>query len=506
MQLLETVKRTFLKKKVVKNTKDVSSFVHPDNVIANLGGEELSYAWASNDVNIQNYLGTSIFNRETNTVAEQATKIDIYRKVALHNSEVKNCIDEIVNETVGAFQKENPLSIEYTDDNKAIENAVKDSFNEICSIMNISNNLHEIVRSGYIDGQIVLHLTYDNKRLKSGIRKAELIDPKFLFFDAKSNTYKYAQDPSHVALYATAKPTDPRLEFSPEEIVRVDFGLYEGYLCLSYLEFGIKNANILQTLEDLLVPLRFSRSISRRVFNVDVGNLPPKRVEEVMKQIQGKFKYKKFYNQETGEISNQQHITSMVEDYWFANRSGGKGTSVDVLDETGNLGELADINYYVKKLYRSLNVPISRSQLEDQDPMFDFESTNTSKEDIKFFNFVSRLRNVYAKLFKGVLKRHIVAKKVLSEKEFDMISDNVKIIFTSENQFIERMKQANLRNRMDVFSMIEEQIGKIFSVQSVLKDLMHMTDEEIDRMAKEIKAEEKDPKYKKFYQAQDEEY
>ena len=232
--------------------------------------------------------------------------------------------------------------------------------------MNIKKNLFSIVKKSYIDGQIKIHLGYDEK--KKTIETIKQIDPCMLSYNIETEQYKYIQDRS--SLYNN--PID--IVYSKEEIVHGDFGLYDNGLILSYLEYAIKPANMLKTLEDLLIPLRFSRSISRRVFNVDVGDLPNKRSAEVMNEMQMKFKYKKFYNTETGEVTNQQHITSMVEDYWFANRSGGKGTQVDTLDETGNLGELGDILYFYKKLYKSMKIPSSRISMDsDSDGVFNYE-------------------------------------------------------------------------------------------------------------------------------------
>lgn len=503
MQILETLKKPFLRKQDT-NINKVSSVVHPDKVIKNLDGEELASAWYSGDASLVQFLNMGVLDQNTQ-VAEQAQKIDLYRKVAIHNSEVKNCVNEIVNEVCGDIDGSDSIYLEYSGENAQLEKAIKDAFSEICATMHINTTLHDIVQTAYVDGQLVLHLTYRTSSVRKGIQSIEVIDPKFLYFDPKERKYKYSQYDSQATLYGMVQPKDKKLEYSPEEIVRVDFGLYEHGICLSYLEFGIKNANILQTLEDLLVPLRFSRSISRRVFNVDVGNLPPKRVDEVMQQIQGKFKYKKFYNQETGEISNQQHITSMVEDYWFPNRSGGKGTSVDVLDETGNLGELSDINYYVKKLYRSLNVPVSRSNLDDVDGVFDFESTATSKEDMRFFEFTNRLRAVFSRMFIALLKRQVISKGIMNEKEFDTIANDIKVQYKGQNQFIEKMRQSNLRNKLDIFSMIEPQVGKLFSVNYVMSSVLGMSDDEIDEMRKQIESEEKDPKFKKFYQSMEQE-
>jgi hypothetical protein len=293
---------------------------------------------------------------------------------------------------------------------------------------------------------------------------------------------------------------DDNQAYSIEELVREDFGMYDGKVNLGYLEYAIKPANVLKTLEDLLIPLRFSRSISRRVFNVDIGDLPAKRGAEVMRDYQGKFKYKKFYNNETGEVSNQQHITSMVEDYWFANRSGGKGTTVDVLDESGNLGELDDILYFAKKLYRAMKIPSNRIDINPEgDKDFSFDETRTTKEDMKFFMFISRIRQVYSSLFKEILKREIVSSGVMSEQEWDDKEDFIKISFVNENKFIEKMKLDNFMSKLEIYTTASEHQGKLFSVNTVLKDIFRFTDEEIEEEFKKIQEEEKDPLYSKFY-------
>lgn len=498
MELFETISKPFLKKKKALDIDKTSSVVHPDNVITQLDGEELASSWFNGDSAVTNIFNSALLDKNV-ILANQAVKIDTYRKLAFHNSEIKNCINEIVNEIVGGYTSGNPIAIEFSGENNQIGKVLSEVFDEMCTLFNIKSNLYKIIEQAYTDGQLICHLSYNTDTQKNGIKSAEIIDPRYFYYDRKKDVYRYNRDVHMSRMYISNQAEHPKLEFSREEIVRMDFGLYEDDLCLSYLEFAVKNANILQNLEDLLVPLRFSRSISRRVFNVDVGNLPPKRVEEVMKQVQAKFKYKKFYNQETGEISNQQHITSMVEDYWFPNRSGGKGTSVDVLDESGNLGELSDIIYYVKKLYRSMNVPISRSQLDELDNSFDFESTTTSKEDIKFFTFISSLRDVFSKFFLDILKRQLIAKNLMTEKEFDQISGDIKVVFVNQNHFIEKMRLANLREKMDVFVTVQEQVGKLFSVNYILKSVLGMTDEEIDRMFTEISEEETDPKFKKFY-------
>lgn len=502
MNLFETLKKPFLKSKNVDVGKQ-SSVVHPEKVINDLSGDDIKSAWFSGDVTTVNYLNSNIPDKNM-LLTEQAYKIKAYRKLAFHNSDVKDAITEIVNEIINIYDNSMPIAFDINEENKNIKDALFSAFDEIMSLMKIKKNIYSIIEKAYIDGQMIFHCSY-GENIKKGIQKIEMIDPIYLYYDRKKEVYRYEQDTSVNSLYSFYSPQDKKLEFNREEIVRNDFGLYEEGICLSYLEFGMKNANILKNLEDLLIPLRFSRSVSRRVFNIDVGNLPPKRVEEVMQQLQNKFKYKKYYNNETGEVTNQQHITTMVEDYWFPNRSGGKGTTVETLDETGNLGEINDILYFARKLYRSLNVPLSRLQLDETvDHTFDYEATQTSKEDMEFFSFISRLRQVYCETFKNILKLQVIAKGIMTESEWDEREKDIRIYFINENKFIEKMKLNNLQTSLSIYADAQEQRGLLFTQKYLLKEIFRMSEVEIDEMLKELETEEKDPKYQRYYKSADE--
>jgi hypothetical protein len=223
--------------------------------------------------------------------------------------------------------------------------------------------------------------------------------------------------------------------------------------------------------------LRFSRSISRRVFNVDIGDLPSKRGAEYMEQVQNKFKYRKFYNNETGEISNQQHIASMVEDYWFANRSGSRGTSVETLDESGNLGEMADILYFNKKLYRALNIPTSKLDIDpDSDHSFSIDATETTQEDIKFMTFISRIRKVYTIFFRDILKHQVVSTNIMTEKEWIKFQDSINVEFVNENLFIEKMKIQLLQSKIESWESVKTVGGTVFSFRELMKRIFGLSD------------------------------
>ena len=498
MKLLESLKKPFTSSPK-KDIRKSSSVVSPEKSLRAIHGDEVQSAFFTGDnQQLLNQLNFTFLNNSQSLVQEQANKIETYRSIVFHNSELKNCITEIVNEVVGGITRTDVLSLDISEENNSIKEAIQNSFNKILTLLNINRSIYNIVEQSYIDGQAVLHCTFNDD--KKGIQSVEMIDPAYLFYDREKECYVYERGNYTKSLYALTNLEDEKLKYSRDEIVRSDFGLYEKNICLSYVEFGIKNANILKNLEDLLVPLRFSRSMTRRVFNVDVGNLPAKRVDEVMKIIQQRFQYKKFYNSETGEINNQQQITSMVEDFWFPNRSGSKGTQVDVLDETGNLGELGDILYYARKLYRSMNVPVSRLHLDNEsDHTFDYEVTQTSKEDIKFFTFISRIRQVYSDLFKKLLKLEVISSGILNEKEWKAREHDIKIIFNNENKFIEKMRLMNLQEALEIYNNASEQVGKVFTVRYLLKEIFKKSDTEIDELLKDLESEKNDKRFAQYY-------
>ena len=497
MNLMESVKG-FLNG---NEKKELSSKVDPNDSIADLTNDQTYYVGSFFD---ETENSISFADRES-LLKQQSNKINSYRKLSME-ADVSDAIDSIVNEIVFSYDDKQPLQMTINEENESLTDALTNTFNDVTKLMNIRRNIYNIVKSGYVDGQLVFQLAYDEKNTKTGIQKINMIDPNMFYYDPEDSKFKYSttKDLERGTFNRSTISNPEAYKYDKEEIVREDFGLYGGNIVLGYLEYAAKPANVLQTLEDLLVPMRFSRSVSRRVFNVDIGDLPIKRGKEVMKDYQNKFKYKKFYNNETGEIANQQHITSMVEDYWFANRSGGKGTTVEQLDETGNLGELEDIIYYSKKLYRALKLPTSKSPYNVDGAQFDYDTTTVTQEDIEFYMFVSRLRMVYTSAVKEILKRQVISTKVMSLKEWEEKEDLIEVRFANENAFIEKMKTNAFMAKLDVFSTVQEYQGKLFSVETILKDVFRFSDDEIKKEFEKIQKEEKDPLYKNFYMKDEE--
>jgi hypothetical protein len=492
MTLWETIKKPFLPE---PDKEELTSKVPQTNTIDDFESEDI--------YNIP----TAFFDEEPSLFSmgsgvdtkleKQKQKIMAYRNLA-KIPEVSDGIDEIVNEVVNVLGDETPIRVQVDEENQKLQEKISESFEKINKLMSTKKSMYSVVRNAYIDGQVDIHLAYKEKNQKDGIQKITMMEPVYLYYDAKKGLYKYKAKDTNFYSYTGI---DKNKEFSKEEIVHSDFGLKEDGVNLSFLDNTIKVANQLSTLEDLLIPLRFSRSVSRRVFNVDIGDLPPKKGEQAMRDYQRKFKYKKYYNTETGEVSNQQHVTSMVEDYWFSNRSGGKGTQVDVLDETGNLGELGDILYFYKKLYRSMKIPSNRIPGAD-DNEFDYNDSRTTKEDIKFFMFINRVRQTIADLYKEILRRELISTGVLSNDEWSDFDEKIKITFVNSNTFVEKMALDNFMSKLDNYSTALEQKGT-FGIRKIIRDVFGYTDDEINNMIKAAEKEKTDPLLKQFYEEPD---
>jgi hypothetical protein len=484
--LLEILQRPFLKRP--EEDYETTSTPRPDNVEASLDDVIPTGFFDNQD-------GLYISNKKEQLVQEQNKLIEIYRRIA-NTPEVSDAINEIVDEAIFSVDSKDLIEIDFQ--GEIPDNAKDKIIQELKTVleeMNIDKNIYNMFKTFYIDGQLSVHCSYDKDNLTKGILKYKMLSPMGLQFNYSKDQWEYVTYGDNN--YSAKKVTDI---YDREEIIRIDSGVYADNLILSNLHPAIKPANMLSTLEDMLIPMRFTRSVSRRVFNVDVSKLNAKKAEEVMKKIQAQFKYSKFYDLETGTISNQQHVTSLTEDYWFPNRGGEKGTTVDTIDETGNLGEIEDILYFKRKLYTSLKVPTNR--LNDDGPSgadFDYDTTSINREEIKFFNFVTRLRNQFLELFYEILKRNVISKGIALEDEWEYIEKSISIRFSSENKFFEKMQREHISESLNLFRDVEELAGKYFSYNYIFKNVFKMSDDDINTMLEEIEKEKTDPKFKKFY-------
>jgi len=491
--ILEMLEKPFLSRDTEE--MEFTSKPHEDNVQHSLEDVIPTGFFDTGDGNI--YSGQGSKKQKQNQIQNELIKT--YRKIAA-TAEVSGAVDEIVDEAIFSPGSNDIINMDF---DKEIPQEVKDRFADelklITNKVRLDKNIYSMFLTFYIDGQLNVHCAYDEHDLGGGIQKLSILSPFNLSFNYTKDRWEYVEVGQQTNQFAT-KLEKKQQHFDREEIIRIDSGIYSDNSILSNLHPAIKPANMLSTLEDMLIPMRFTRSVSRRVFNVDVSNLNNKKAEEVMKKNQAKFKYKKFYDLQTGTISNQQHVTSLTEDYWFPNRGGEKGTTVDTIDETGNLGELGDVLYFKRKLYTTLKIPTNR--INDDQPgegEFDYDTTSINREELKFFNFISRLRNQFLELFYELLRRQVIAKGIATDEEWQELLPNMRIKFVSENKFFEKMEREHLSQSLDIYNDIEDLIGKYFSYEYVFKRVLKFSDEEIQEMAEQIEKEKKDPIYSRFY-------
>lgn len=436
---------------------------------------------------------------QSNMKQVQNALIESYRSCANH-PEVNLAISEIVNEACNVERGQPILSLNYDGDNEKFSKVLRREFEEFYSLMQFDIKLSNMFQQYYIDGQLNVVCLYDNNNLRRGIIGSATLEPFSITYD--NATKKYTLDKSYLNKnynYQNTFTTYIPQELDIEEVIHVNSGIFQSGLIIGDLHNVVKIANMLQTLEEMLIPMRFSRSIARRVFNVDVSNMNASKAEEYLRKIQSVFKYKKYYDVQSGKINNQQMIANLVEDYWFPNRNGQKGTQVDTLNESLNLGEMGDIEYFQKKLFLALKVPIARLLGDSGGTGFsvDFNSTDTTRDEIRFMNFITRKRLQFIKCIQEMFKRQIIAKGIVTAKDYEMIKSDIKILWTSENMFLEKMKAEKYNNIASSFREYEDMLNKGWvSKEFIYKKILKFSDDDIEEIFNQKNDEKKNPIYK----------
>ena len=307
--------------------------------------------------------------------------------------------------------------------------------------------------------------------------------------------YIYNENANRSPLNSTSYGgTDTGIKIMPDAICHINSGLYDASRrrVFGYLHKAIKPLNQLRMIEDSVIIYRISRAPERRVFYVDVGNLPKNKAEQYLRDIMNRYRNKLVYDASTGEIRDDKKHMSMLEDYWMPRREGGRGTEITTLDGGQNLGEMDDVEYFKKRLYQALHVPISR--LESDNGFNMGRSAEISRDEVKFFKFIERLRNKFSELFLHILKTQLVIKGVMSKEEFDVIHQDIIFDYNKDNYFSELKEVDIMKERLEMMREVGEYIGQYFSKNYVYKNILRMTEEEIDEMKKEIdKEREEEP-------------
>ena len=420
-----------------------------------------------------------------------------YRGVATH-PEVDAAIEDIVNESISASEMENPveLNLDGIDTSDKIKKLIQEEFDNITSILNFNELSHDTFRSWYVDGRLVHHLVVNESNLKAGIQEIRPIDATKI---RKVKEVKYKKDSKTGAkivdktdefyVFQEKNQTTNAVKLTPDAVSYVTSGLTDPSRkrILSYLHKAIKPINQLRMMEDSLVIYRLARAPERRIFYIDVGNLPNNKAEQHMKDIMSRYRNKLVYDANTGNLKDDRKHMSMLEDFWLPRREGGRGTEISTLPGGENLGQIDDIVYFQKRLYRSLNVPIARLEQESQFSLG--RSTEISRDEVKFQKFIDRLRKRFSGLFINILKKQLILKGVITEQDWNEWKNDIQIDFIRDNHFTELKDAEILANRLQTLDQVSQYVGEYFSREWVMKNVMMMSDEDIDEMKTQVEAE-----------------
>jgi hypothetical protein len=430
-----------------------------------------------------------------------------YREMSNH-PECDMAIDEIVNEAISHTEKGEVLKIvlDNLKQPESIKKKIIEEFNNIQKMLNFSNLADDLFKRWYIDGRIYYHVVVNDKTPKEGIKELRYIDPRKIRKvreiqkdrDPKTGAnvikslaeYYVYNDRGTTTQTFTANATQG-LRIAPESIINVNSGLMDAknVFVISYLHKAIKALNQLRMIEDAVVIYRISRAPERRIFYIDVGNLPKGKAEQYIRSIMIQYRNKLVYDASTGEIRDERKHMSMLEDFWLPRREGGKGTEITTLPGGQNLGEMEDVKYFQKKLLNSLNVPVSRIEANNGGMMGVGRTTEVTRDEVKFAKFVHRLRNKFSQIFDHALRIQLVLKGVCTSEEWENFREEIYYDFIKDNNFTEMRDAELLRERVNTATMLDPFVGKYYSSAWIRKNVLQMTDEEIEQMEKEIEEE-----------------
>ena len=445
------------------------------------------------------YYGTYVdldgtFRNETQLITK-------YRELAIQ-PEMESALDEIVNEAI--VMEDSGQSIEINTDElkvpEPIKKRIEAEFEYILKLLNFGNMGHEIFRRWYIDGRLFYHIVIDETLPQNGIVEVKYIDPRRI---RKIREIQKMRDPNtgvelikrQIEYYLynekgmVGAGTNLGSKIAVDSIVNINSGIMDPKqtMVLSYLHKAIKPFNNLRMVEDATVIYRLSRAPERRVFYIDVGNMPTIKAEQYVRDIMVKYRNKLVYDSNTGEIKDDRKHLSMLEDFWLPRREGSKGTEISTLEGARNLGELEDVKYFQTKLYKSLNVPVGR--LEPQQGFSLGRSTEITRDEIKFNKFIGRLRNKFATLFDDMLRVQLVLKKVCTDEEWREFKEDIWYDFKKDNNFDELKESELLLNRVSILTQIDPFVGKYFSQLWVRKNILQQTDDDIEEINVQMEQE-----------------
>ena len=476
----------------------------------------------NNEDGVDNYIASGFYGSYVDIEGQFRTEFDLikrYREMSLH-PECDGAIEDVVNEAIVSDLYDSPIEIELSNLNATdkLKKAIREEFKYIKELMDFDKKSHEIFRNWYVDGRLYYHKVIDIKKPQEGIKELRYIDPmkmRYIRQEKKKDRndplrnptvtgprgselniapeieeyFLYTPKKSYGSSNASTGGASKGTKISKDAITYCTSGLVDRNkgTVLSYLHKAIKSLNQLRMIEDSLVIYRLSRAPERRIFYIDVGNLPKVKAEQYLRDVMMRYRNKQVYDANTGEVRDDRKFMSMMEDFWLPRREGGRGTEITTLPGGQNLGELSDIEYFQKKLYRSLGVPESRIAA---DGGFNLgRSSEILRDELKFAKFVGRLRKRFAQMFNDMLKTQLILKNIVSPEDWISISDHIQYDFLYDNQFAELKETELLNERLGILSTIEPYIGKYYSNKWVRGKVLRQTDAEMIEMDEQIQRE-----------------
>ena len=443
-------------------------------------------------------------------VRNELELITRYREMANH-PELEMAIDDIVNEAITHDVSGRTVNIvlDKLKQPETVKKKIIEEFENVLKMLNFGNLADDLFKRWYIDGRIYYHVVVDESKPKEGIRELRYIDPRKirkvreLIKDRDPKTganiiksiaeyYVYSDKGTTTQTYSAQ--VNAGLRIAPDSIINVNSGLMDAKntFVISYLHKAIKPLNQLRMVEDAVVIYRLSRAPERRVFYIDVGNLPKGKAEQYLRDVMVKYKNKVVYDASTGEIRDDRKHMSMLEDFWLPRREGGKGTEITTLPAGQNLGELEDVKYFRQKLLQSLNVPISRLEPQQGGMIGLGRTTEVTRDEVKFNKFIIRLRNKFSQIFDHALEKQCVLKGICTREEWEQFKEDIYYDYVKDNNFTELRDAELLQSRIQTLVTVDPYVGRYYSAEWVRRNILQQTKEEIEQIDKQIKQEEED--------------
>jgi hypothetical protein len=442
------------------------------------------------------------------SVRNEIELITRYREMANH-PELEMAIDDIVNEAIthDVDGKVLEINLDGLKQPETVKKKIIEEFDAVQRMLNFKQLADDLFKRWYIDGRIYYHAVVNEKNPKEGIQELRYIDPRkirkvreiqkdrdpktgAMIIKSMADYYVFNDKGQTTQTYTSNINAGVRI--APESIINVNSGMMDAKntFVISYLHKAIKPLNQLRMIEDAVVIYRISRAPERRIFYIDVGNLPKGKAEQYLRDVMVKYKNKMVYDAQTGELRDDRKHMSMLEDFWLPRREGGKGTEITTLPAGQNLGELEDVKYFRQKLLQSLNVPISRLEPQQGGMIGMGRVTEVTRDEVKFTKFIQRLRNKFATVFDHAIRLQLVLKGVCTSEEWDQFREHIYYDFKKDNNFTEMREAELLRERLNLLSVVDPYIGRYYSAGWVRRHVLQMDDEEIEKMEKEISDEE----------------